>query len=161
MLHKFKKPVVLISYSTWCTPGKGEIPALNEIARKYRNKLDFVVLFWDTKKNVRKSSGSYSKDVQIVYVDEKENTNDHLVRIMKHSFGFPTVFFIDADKRVVDIRRTTKHYYKEEYETSFDLNYSFFIDGVSSLNILDYDKENFSLPVKNTSIENTPSLEFQ
>ncbi len=55
-LYKFEKPVFLMTYASWCTPGVGEIPALNEIAEKYYKDIDFVVLFWDSKENVRKST---------------------------------------------------------------------------------------------------------
>src|SRR5690554_4067368 len=34
-LYKFEKPIFLMTYASWCTPGVGEIPALNEVAEKY------------------------------------------------------------------------------------------------------------------------------
>ncbi|MGO3182102.1 MAG: TlpA family protein disulfide reductase [Aequorivita sp.] len=49
-LYKFKKPIFLMTYASWCTPGVGEIPALNEIAKAHYKEIDFVILFWDTKK---------------------------------------------------------------------------------------------------------------
>ena len=113
-----------MTYASWCTPGVGEIPALNEIAEKYYKDIDFVVLFWDSKENVRKSTRDYSNRINIIYVDEKENTNDHIVEIMKHSLGFPTSFFIDETKRIVDVRRGVLHPYNEKYEISFELNYN-------------------------------------
>src|SRR5690606_29264639 len=83
-LYEFEKPIFLMTYASWCTPGVGEIPALNEIAEKHKD-IYFVVLFWDSKKNIRKSTRDYSKKIHIIYVDEKENTNDHIVEIMNHS----------------------------------------------------------------------------
>lgn len=132
-LYKFAKPVFLMTYASWCTPGAGEIPALNEIAEKHYKDIDFVVLFWDSKENVRKSTKDYSGKINIIYVDEKENTNDHIVEIMKHSLGFPTSFFIDETKRIVDVRRGVLHPYNEKYEISFELNYNSFLNGISLL----------------------------
>ena len=144
-LYKFEKPIFLMTYASWCTPGVGEIPALNEIAEKYYNDIDFVVLFWDTKENVRKSTHEYSNKINIVYVDEKENTNDHVVEIMKHSLGFPTSFFIDETKRIVDVRRGVLHPYNEKYEISFELNYNSFLNGISLLKTLgDEEKDHFA-----------------
>jgi len=138
-LNDFKKPVFLMTYASWCTPGKGEIPALNGIAKEYSKYIDFVVLFWDSKSKVRKASKEYSKDITILYVDETENTHDHIIETMKHSLGFPTSFFINEDKMIVDVRRGVLHPYNEEYEISFELNYNAFYNGISLLkNLSDY-----------------------
>ncbi len=144
-LYKFEKPVFLMTYASWCTPGVGEIPALNEVAEKHYKDIDFVILFWDSKKNVRKSTRDYSSKINIIYVDEKENKNDHIVEIMKHSLGFPTSFFIDENKRIVDVRRGVLHPYNEKYEISFELNYNSFLNGISLLkNLGDEDKGHFA-----------------
>lgn len=132
-LYRFKKPIFLITYSTWITPEKGEIPALNKIAKKYHKDIDFVVLFWDSKKNVRKATRKYSKKINILYVDERDNRSGHVVKTMKHSFGMPTSFFIDENKMIVDLRRSAIHDYSEKFETSFKINYNSFLNGVSLL----------------------------
>ena len=31
-LNDFEKPIFLMTYASWCTPGSGEVPALNDIA---------------------------------------------------------------------------------------------------------------------------------
>ncbi|MEM0518874.1 MULTISPECIES: TlpA family protein disulfide reductase [Aequorivita] len=132
-LYKFDKPIFLMTYASWCTPGAGEIPALNEIAENHYNHIDFIILFWDSKENVRKIARAYSDRINIIYVDEKENTNDHIVEVMKHSLGFPTSFFIDESKRIIDVRRGALHPYNEKYEVSFELNYNSFLNGISLL----------------------------
>ena len=136
-LGKFKKPMFLMTYASWCAPGIGEIPALNKIADRYYKDVDFVILFWDTKENVRKSSRNYSSRVNVVYVDEKENTHNHIVQTLKHSLGFPTSFFLDKNKKILDVRRGALHPYNEKYEVSFELNYSSFLNGISLLKTLD------------------------
>ncbi len=132
-LYDFEKPVFLMTYASWCTPGVGEIPALNEVADKYHKEIDFVVLFWDSKKKVRKIARDYSSKFTILYVDEKENTHDHIVETMKHSLGFPTTFFIDKTKKIVDVRRGVLHRYDEEFNVSYNLNYNAFLNGISLL----------------------------
>jgi len=103
------------------------------------------VLFWDKKENVRKSTRNYSSKINVIYVDEKENTNDHIVEIMKHSLGFPTSFFIDENKKIIDVRRGVLHPYNETYEISFGLNYNSFLNGISLLKtIADEVKEDFA-----------------
>jgi len=138
-LYDFDKPVFLMTYASWCTPGSGEIPALNEIAKKYHKEIDFIILFWDEKSNVKKVTKDYNKHITIVYVDEKENTNGHIVETMKHSLGFPTSFFINEDKMIKDVRRGVLHHYNEEFEISFELNYSSFLNGISLLKNMNSD----------------------
>lgn len=130
---KFDKPVFLMTYASWCTPGSGEIPALNEIANKYYKDIDFVVLFWDNRDKVKKAARGYSNKINVVYVDEMENTNCHIVQTMKHSLGFPTSFFMAADKKILDVRRGVLHPYDEVYALSYELNYNSFLNGISLL----------------------------
>lgn len=138
-LYDFEKPIFLITYASWCTPGVGEIPAFNDIVNEYSKEIDFVVLYWDKKEKVRKASRKYNNKVNVVYVDELENTNSNTIEAMKHSVGFPTSFFINQDKIIVDIRRGVLHPYQEEFSVSYNLNYNMFVKGVS---LLKYDFEN-------------------
>jgi len=132
-LKDFEKPIFLMTYASWCAPGVGEIPALNEIAKTYAKDIDVVVLFWDSKKKVRKASREYANNITILYVDESENKHDHIIEKMKHSLGFPTCFFMDQNKRIIDVRRGVLHHSDESYETSYNLNHSAFASGVSLL----------------------------
>lgn len=132
-LNNFKKPIFLMTYASWCTPGSGEIPALNDIAQKHHKEIDFVVLYWDSKNKVKKATKEYNKHITIVYVDEMDNKHDHIVETLKHSLGFPTSFFIDENKMIVDVRRGVLHPYNEEYSISFELNYNSFYNGISLL----------------------------
>ncbi|MFT4943606.1 MAG: thiol-disulfide isomerase/thioredoxin [Candidatus Paceibacteria bacterium] len=134
--HDFDNPVFLMTYASWCTPGVGEIPALNEIARKHHKDIDFIVLYWDTKQNVKKIARKYSRKIKIVYVDELAYTNNNIIETLKHTLGFPTSFFIDANKKIVDVKRGALHHYSEKYDTSFDLNYRYFLGGISLLKTL-------------------------
>ena len=140
-LNDFEKPIFLMTYASWCTPGSGEIPALNDIVKKHHKEIDFVILFWDSKDKVKKASRDYSKHISIIYVDEKENTNDHLVETLKHSLGFPTSFFINSDKMIVDVRRGVLHHYNEDYSISFELNYNSFLNGISLLKNINNETE--------------------
>lgn len=136
-LNKFEKPIFLMTYASWCTPGVGEIPALNKVAEAYHKEIDFIVLFWDSKKKVKKVAKNYSKHINIVYVDESENTNDHIIQTMKHSLGFPTSFFVDSTKKIIDVRRGVLHPYNEDYAISYELNYDSFLNGITFLRTVD------------------------
>lgn len=135
-LYDFEKPMYLMTYASWCTPGSGEIPALNSVAKEHYQEIDFVILFWDTKKSVRKIANEYSDKITVIYIDELENNHSKAIAAMKHSLGFPTSFFIDRDKKIVDVRRGVLHHYNEAYAVSYELNYTAFLNGISLLKVL-------------------------
>ncbi|MEL6812323.1 MAG: redoxin domain-containing protein [Bacteroidota bacterium] len=132
-LYKFEKPIYLVTYASWCVPGVGEIPAFNDIAERYHEDVDFVILFWGSKKKIRKFKKKFNKYVNVLYVDEKNNRSDFVIRTMKHSLGFPTSFFIDKDKKILDVRRNFMHHYLESYTTSYNANYQSFTSGIALL----------------------------
>lgn len=132
-LHDFEKPVYLITYASWCTPGTGELPAINSIAEKYNKQVDFVILFWGSKKSVRKFKREYSKFIHILYVDERENRNNLVIRSMKHSLGFPTAFLMTANKQILDIRRIKQNHYSEDFTSAYNDSYQQFMGGLSIL----------------------------
>lgn len=136
-LEEFKKPVYLITYASWITPSEGEIPALNKLADTYYGQIDFVVLFWDNHTTASKLAKKYSKNIKILYVDELQNHSPYVIRMMKHSLGFPTSFLLDKDKNILDIRRKASHPYGIDFEISFDLNYTSFSKAISLLLIKD------------------------
>ena len=137
--NDYEKPIFLLTYASWCVPSKGEIPALNELSSKYKDQIDFIVLFWDKKSEVRKVAREYDNSIDIVYVDELENRDAYIVKTMKHSLGFPTTFFIGSDKQIVDISRTVILPYNSPYEKSYTLNYQSVSEGVSK--ILEHEEE--------------------
>jgi thiol-disulfide isomerase/thioredoxin len=143
-LYDFKKPIFLMTYASWCTPGIGEIPALNKIAEAEHTNIDFIVLFWDSKDKIKKIARNYSNKINIVYIDELENNNDHVIEYLKHSLGLPTSFFIDEKKKIVDVRRGVLHQFNEEFNLSFELNHNEFQNGIALLKGTENDIERIS-----------------
>lgn len=116
-LYEIKTPIYLLTRSSWCLPSKGEIPALVQLARKYKNEVTFVVLFWDKKANMKKEGRKYSKHIDVVYIDESSNKNDYTIKALKHVLGVPTIYLLDKNKKVKHISRpvsTPFHYLPKE-----------------------------------------------
>ncbi|WP_033445072.1 TlpA family protein disulfide reductase [Gillisia marina] len=131
-LSDFKKPTYFITYASWCITTEGEIPAINELANKYNDKIDFVILFWDDQKTTKKMAKSYNKNIKVLYVNELNNKDGHVVSQLKHSLGLPTTFLLDRDKKILDIRRGVTHALNKSFEESFDLNYNSIYDGIAN-----------------------------
>ncbi len=131
--EEIEKPIFLISYATWCVPGIGEIPALNDLADKFHDQIDFIVLFWDTKEALKEKENEYSHNVQLLYVNEKTNRNSYIINNLKHSLGFPMMYFMDSDKKLLDIRKVATHHSGETLSNSYTIHYNSLSKGVSLL----------------------------
>lgn len=136
-LKEFEKPVYLITSASWVVDTEGEIPALNKLADQYKDQVNFVMLFWDKHTTTVALAKKYSKNIKILYVDELQNNSSYVIKMMKHSLGFPTSFLLDKDKNLIDIRRKVSHAYGIDFEKSFNLNYDSFSNGISMLLIRD------------------------
>ena len=104
-LGKIKKPIFLITYSSWCVMNKGEIQALNKLAHKYEDDLQIVVLFWDIKMDARKAAGPFTSKIKVCYAHESYRNDENVVATLKHTLGFPTSYYLNKDLEVVDIKR--------------------------------------------------------
>ena len=104
-LNQIKKPIFIITYASWCVIGKGEIPALNKLAKEHQDDIQFIVLFWDKKSSIKGLAQEFCSDIKICYANEYYDKDYRLVATIKHTLGFPTSFFIDENKKVVSIKR--------------------------------------------------------
>ncbi len=123
---KIKIPILLISKKICFVTHKEEIKAINEMANQYKGKVEFVVLYWDRKGLVKKATKGFSKNVTIVFVNERENQLDMTLNSIKNSFGVPASFYMTATKQLSNIdrkfylknlKRSTK---KEFYENTYN-----------------------------------------
>lgn len=131
-LYNFQKPVYFITHASWCVTTKGEIPALNELAKKYSDKIDFVVLFWDDQKTSKKAAKEYNQFITVLYVNELNNQDAFVVSQLKHSLGLPTTFLLDGNKKILDVRRGVSHSLQKSLEESIDVNYNSIYDGIAN-----------------------------
>ncbi|AVR46672.1 thioredoxin [Christiangramia fulva] len=122
-LYDYKKPVFLITYASWCIPGKGEIPALNKLASELKDKIDFVVLYWDTHTKAKEMAKQFDSAIHVVYVDESANTSPYVIKQLKHSLGLPTCFLLSGNKEITGIRRSIFPGMQTDEETAFTQNY--------------------------------------
>lgn len=122
---EFEKPVILFTYDSWCIPNEGEIPVINRLCSEYSDLVDFVVLFWDDKKTVRKESKRFDKDITIVYVDDTQNEHMQTVSLLKHALGLNLSFVFSASHEILDINRRLPNSLNVSYEDAYAQNASF------------------------------------
>lgn len=126
-LAKIKKPIFIITYSSWCVLNKGEAQALNKLARKHSKDVQFIVLFWDKKKNVKSLTRKFSSQIKVCYAHETYRHDARTVSVLKHTFGFPTSYYLNEKLDLVDIKRGGNSFDpKVKYMTAFNENYKLF-----------------------------------
>lgn len=100
-----KTPIILITKKTCFITNREEIKAINEIANQYKGKLEFIILYWDKKSAVKKVTKSFNKNVNIVYVNERDNNLESALSSIKNSFGVLSSFYITQSKELSNINR--------------------------------------------------------
>jgi thiol-disulfide isomerase/thioredoxin len=103
-INRITKPIFIITYASWCVIPKGEIPALNILAKEHRNDMELIVVFWDKKSDLKNIAKKFSANIKVCYANEYYNKDSHIVSTIKHTLGFPTSIFIDENKNVLNIK---------------------------------------------------------
>ncbi len=116
---EFEKPVILFTFSSWAIPSKGELPAINELAKEYKDDLTIVLLFWGDHKTVRKKTKDYHHSITIHYVDDQDNNNTHIIRNLKHSLGLPLIYIINSQKEIIAIERRISNKLSQPIEEAY------------------------------------------
>ncbi|RDI09818.1 thiol-disulfide isomerase/thioredoxin [Flavobacterium sp. AG291] len=136
-LSSVKQPLFLLTYASWCVPNQGEIPALNKLARKYGKDVKIIVLFWDRKDKMKKLARKFSSRITVCYAHEYYKTDTRTVAALKHTLGFPTSYFLDAERKIVNIRRCGVYtgLSKEQSQQALAANYKSFLDGLLTITV--------------------------
>ncbi|WP_299902106.1 thioredoxin family protein [uncultured Aquimarina sp.] len=98
-----KKPLFLQVTASWCAPCRFEITALNKIVKKYSDKVDFVLLFWDTLSDLEKLAPDYNKDIYLIPSQEKQSEPTTIdISGFRHIMGFPSNYLITTDNEIIN-----------------------------------------------------------
>jgi len=103
-INRISKPIFIITYASWCVIPKGEIPALNILAKEHRDDMQIIVVFWDKKSDLKNIAYKFSDNIKVCYANEYYSKDSHIVATIKHTLGFPTSIFVDENKNVVNIK---------------------------------------------------------
>jgi len=135
----FKKPVIIITYASWCIRNDHEITTLNKLAKAHKKNIDFLVIFWDNKNTTRKKSKAFNKHINVLYIDERENLFSSEIKSMKHALGLSLVYYIDRNNKIIGIKKNDKSILKTNnlLNSKYVKNSNEFISGLNTLLIND------------------------
>ena len=137
-MSNVKKPIFLVTYAAWCVPGKGEILALNKLAKEYSKEVEFLVIVWGKKQEVKKFSKKFSGQIEICYAHKNYKNDNEIVENMKETLGFPTCYMIDSNLQVVNIKRGSASVpLKTPTKKAMEMNYTVFKERLVQLNSKD------------------------
>jgi thiol-disulfide isomerase/thioredoxin len=129
---------MLITYSAWCILGKGEIPAINELAKDYKDKIQIIVVFWNKKSDAKHIAKKFSKDIMVCYANESERKDSQAMMYLKKPLGFPTAYMINENKVLVDIKKSfVKPENKIELQRSAEFFYKKYSEELSLMIVTD------------------------
>jgi thiol-disulfide isomerase/thioredoxin len=86
------KPVVLDFWATWCTPCEFQIPSLNEVYERYRDRVEFVGVAVDV--DGREVVAPFAKERAIAY---RVLLGDEDLAQKYGARGFPSLYVIGKD----------------------------------------------------------------
>jgi len=133
---KIKKPIFLVTYAAWCVPTKGEIPALNKLAKEYEKDFEFIVIIWGKKKEAAKFAKKLSNKIEVCYAHKNYRNDNEIVHNLKETLGFPTSYLIDEQLQVIDIKRGSRTIsFKTPLKKAIEDNYLMFSEKLKILNI--------------------------
>lgn len=102
--REIKKPIFLLASASWCAPCKAMVGPLSKIAEEYSDKIQFVVLYWDTKEQLKELPSDYSNKIIIVASPTKSSSDGMMplsIANFNHSLGYPTQYLI-KNKKIID-----------------------------------------------------------
>lgn len=127
-LKKIRKPIVLFTHTNWMVKNRGEIQAINKVAREYHKKMTFIVLYFDTKEDALKVSRKFNKHVIVCNAHDKNKYDMFLIKTLRNTLGFPNLYVIDENKIIHKIKRGTGVHVdlKTPLKKAKDINYEHF-----------------------------------
>lgn len=126
-INRIDKPIFIITYASWLVIPKGEIPALNILAKEHKDDLQIMVIFWDKRKDLKNIAYKFNDNIKVCYANENYSNDEHIVATIKHTLGFPTSIFLDENKNVMNIKHfenTTK--IKTPIKEAIIMSYNYF-----------------------------------
>jgi len=101
IFEEFKDKAILVNFfATWCPPCKAEIPHLNNLREKYKDKFEIIaVLMEENKDNTELKN--FINEYKINYVVTNSKQNYEFANIIGEVKAIPTMFLYNKNGEVI------------------------------------------------------------
>ena len=100
---KLKKPTIIFTHADWLVKNKGEVQAINKLAREYKNKVNFIFIYWIKKEGARKNSKKLNSNIITCFADEDYKYDFRMIKMMRNTLGFPTTYQMNEKRIIIDV----------------------------------------------------------
>lgn len=102
---KVKKPTVIFTHADWLVKNKGEVQAINKLAKEYKNKVNFVFINWIKEEAARKNSKKLNANVIVCFADEDYKYDFRMIKMMRNTLGFPTTYQMNEKRILINVEK--------------------------------------------------------
>ena len=103
---KRDRPYVLYFTASWCGPCVSNSQALNVVMDSLAPPVDILVLSWDQPSYFAEHRADYHENLQLIPSRNGRNESSEVINgPLKHTLGFPSVYMVDTDQRIVGFQR--------------------------------------------------------
>ena len=106
LLGESGKPIYLQATASWCKPCAAMLPALNDMAEKYGDQVDFILISFDRNAKAQKYKSRLHNNIRLIPSTMETNPND-IKKVVAgdftHIFPFPTTYFLTPDRIIQNI----------------------------------------------------------
>lgn len=103
-----KKPIVIVAAATWSGPFWGGVPALNQIVDENKDKIQFIMIFWDKEEKIKKMAHKINENIALIPAraeDKVERGNLDISGFVHKIQDYPTGYLINKQKEFINVVR--------------------------------------------------------
>ena len=94
-LSQSQKPIFINIWATWCPPCRAELPSIFKLEKKYKGKIDFLLISPDESIEKLKNFG-IGKGYKTVFYNANGPTPKSLI-----TRSYPTTYIIDSNRKII------------------------------------------------------------
>lgn len=94
-LSDLKKPIFINIWATWCPPCRSELPSILALEKKYKDKIDFLLISPNESIEQLKSFAQ-QKDYSTTFYNQNSKTPYNLI-----TKSYPTTYILDPNKKII------------------------------------------------------------
>ena len=105
-ISSLEGPVLIETFASWCSPCVSSIPALNSMAEKYQDQINFILITQETQNEFDATKFGIANNIKLMHANNEFKPGNIIYLksgTMKSVLPFPTTYFLDDKKTIRNI----------------------------------------------------------